>query len=267
MATQWHSVLRRGRSYLADAQVPVEVRLSCTYIKEAALEGDLPFTFVQVGGAGGCAGGKDNCAGGVCDTDEEDDEGESGDDAGDDVLGVAFTLLNATARDATLGAEERARVAMLQAMVDVFFYAKGRQSATAVARRLAAVGNGAMALALWNGKHGNLDSNDARIADAKFELLQQLSTTPSAWRQVQASCHTHPSCVSASATPPVPDEPYVLQTASGQCRCCTPATTGDVAPHVISDLKALQLGRTSPLGGGANPCSVRLAPVDDLSAS
>ncbi len=199
--SQWRTVLRRARRYLAYAQVPVQVHLIRTF-ESMGMADNLPFTFAPVrtagaegsgaegagaegaraegAGAEGAGAGEDDAEDkdGDGDEDEDEDEDEDQDDEGDDVLGVAFTLLHAVTQDAALDAEERARAAVLQAAVDVFFYSsrsEKSQPAKVVAQRLATVGNGAMAKVLLYAKHRDLGANYVPIADAKFELRVQVA--------------------------------------------------------------------------------------------
>jgi hypothetical protein len=206
--SQWQSVLQRGRRYLADAQVPLKVQLTDTF-QEATLEGDLPFTFVKVGDDAPCleSGGIGTKDGEEDDEDEdkdgededkdsedEDKDGEDEDkdsededkDAGNVVTSVAFTLLNTAARDTTSDIKERCMAAVLQAILDVFFFSHDNsphksqpavavRSQPAVALRISTVGNGAMALALSRYVNCRLGSNDVRIAQAEIVLFQQVA--------------------------------------------------------------------------------------------
>jgi hypothetical protein len=189
--SQWQSVLQRGRRYLADAQVPLGVQLTDTF-QEATLEGDLPFTFVKAGDdapclEGGGIGTKDGEDEHEDEHEDEDKDGEDEDqDAGNVVMSVAFTLLNTAARDTTSDIKERGMAAVLQAILDVFFFSHDNsphksqpavavRSQPAVALRISTVGNGAMALALSRYVNCRLGSNDVRIAQAEIVLFQQVA--------------------------------------------------------------------------------------------
>ena len=113
--------------------------------------------------------------------DEEEEEDEDEEDDVDRVVGVAFTLLNAVVYDTALEVHARASAAVLQAIVDVVFIGRksrdthgeqgeqSLQSASDVASRIAAVGDGEMAKVLFQCRQHNL-GNDARVAAAMFEL-------------------------------------------------------------------------------------------------
>jgi hypothetical protein len=179
--SRWQRVLREARCCVRDAQVRVRVELCAT--EGVDVEDVLPFRVSTLAGA--CGGDdEDDDDGDVCDTDDEDDDNDDEDDVGGDVVGVAFTLLNATVNDTRLGVEERGRAAVLRVMIAVLFVGltKGVRAST-VAQRVAAVGKGEMARALLIRKQRNVGSNDVRIANARFELrlhvaLRVLETMP-----------------------------------------------------------------------------------------
>jgi len=162
-------VFRGARRFLRDAQVRIRVELCAT---EGAddVEDVLPFRVSATSAGADEEEGDEGDEGDAGDEDDEGDEEGDEDDEGGDVVGVAFTLLNAAVHDTDLGAENRGRAAVLQAVIDVFFIGQTKgQRASTVADRVAKVGNGEMARALLFCKQRNFN-NDVRIADATFEL-------------------------------------------------------------------------------------------------
>ena len=173
-SSRWPRVLRGARRLLKDAQVRVRIKLCATEGVDD-VQNALPFRVSRTS-AGACAAADGHHHGKSQDNEDEDDEDEDEDDdeddVGGDVIGVAFTLLNAAVYDTDLDAENRGRAAVLQAVIDVFFslgQTKGQRAST-VADRVAKVGNGEMARALLIAKQRDLGTNDVRIANAKFVL-------------------------------------------------------------------------------------------------
>ena len=163
-SSRWPRVSYWARRFLKDAQVPVRVEL-CKTEGVDDVEEVLPFRVCTLL----ASYDEDDDAG-----DEEDDEDE--DDEGADVVAVAFTLLNDAVYDTTLDPEKRGRAAVLQAVLDVFFFDQTKhQSASLTANRIAKVGKGEMAHTLLLGDLRPFGTE--RTAIACVVLMQALKQT------------------------------------------------------------------------------------------